>query len=189
VRDKILLFAILAAWNAPSIAHADGGIVRLCEVRAGRRITVFTAPTLLRAGPMDISILVQDVASGKPVLDLPIVVVACPIADPERTIRAHATTEAATNKLLHAAQLKLPEAGAWRVEVIVEGAPQEAAFHFDVIVAQAAPPWLDLSLWIGWPLLAVGLFALHQWLVSRRPRRFNDAHDFKAESTAADGRK
>jgi hypothetical protein len=164
VRDKVLLIAVLTAWNAPAIASADGGIVRLCEVRAGRRITIFTAPTLLRAGPMDVSVLVQDVASGKPVLDLPIVVSAFPIPDPRRSISAHATTEAATNKLLHAAQLNLPEAGAWRIEVIVEGAQQEAALRFDVVVAQEPPPWLDMSLWIGWPLLAIGVFAFHQWL-------------------------
>ena len=46
------------AWNVPAIACADGGTVRLCEVRDGRRITVLTAPTLLRAGPLDVSVLV-----------------------------------------------------------------------------------------------------------------------------------
>jgi hypothetical protein len=187
VRDKVLLIAILAAWNAPAIAYADGGIVRLCEVRDGRRITIFTSPTPLRAGPMDVSVLVQDVASGKPVLDLPIVVSAYPIPDPQRSISAHATTEAAINKLLHAAQLKLPESGAWRIEVIVEGAQKEPALSFDVVVAQPPPPWLDMSLWIGWPLLAIGLFAFHQWLVSWR-QALSGQNRLQALSVAEDFR-
>ena len=130
MRDKVLLIAILAAWNAPAVAHADGGIVRLCEVRAGRRITIFTAPTFLSTGPMDVSVLVQDVASGKPVLDVPIVVSAYPITDPRRRISVRATTDAATNKLLQAAQLALPEAGMWHIEVSVEGAHQEIPARF-----------------------------------------------------------
>src|ERR1019366_4195787 len=146
-----------------------GGIVRLCEVRDGRRITIFTSPTPLRAGPMDVSVLVQDVASGKPVLDLPIVVSAYPIPDPQRSISAHATTEAAINKLLHAAQLKLPESGAWRIEVIVEGAQKEPALSFDVVVAQPPPPWLDMSLWIGWPRLPLRLLPFSPRLLRRRP--------------------
>ncbi len=170
MRGKILLIAIFTVWNAPTIACADGGTVRFCEVRDGRRITIFTAPTLLRAGLVDVSVLVQDVGSGNPLLDLPIVVSAYPIADPRRRISAPATTEAATNKLLHAAQLKLPEAGAWRIEVVVEGAQHEPGIRFDLDVAQQPPPWLDLSLWIGWPLLAIGVFAVHQYLVhSRQP--------------------
>jgi hypothetical protein len=168
VRGKVLLITMWTAWNASAIAHADGGTVRFCEVRDGRRITVFTAPTLLRAGPLDVSVLVQEVDSGKPLLDLPIVVSAYPIPDPWPKISAPATTEAATNKLLHMAQLKLPEAGTWRIEVVVEGAQQETAIRFDVFVAQAPPRWLDMSLWIGWPLLAIGVFAFHQYLVHRR---------------------
>jgi hypothetical protein len=163
-----LVIALLTAWNMPAIARADGGTVRVCEERAGRRITVFTAPTSIRAGPLDVSVLVQDVASRKPLLDVPIVVSAYPITDPQRIISAPATTDAATNKLLHAAQLNLPEAGTWRIEVVTDGLPQESAIRFDVVVAPPAPPWLDMSLWIGWPLLAIGLYAIHQGLVQRR---------------------
>jgi len=168
VRNTCLLIALLTAWHAPTIARADGGIVRVCEVRAGRRITVFTAPTSMRAGPQDVSVLVQDVVSGKPLLDVPIAVSAYPIADPRRKTCVPATTDATTNKLFHAAQLNLPDAGSWRVEVVADALPQEPPIGFDVVVAPPAPPWLDMSPWIAWPLLAIGLYALHQWLVQRR---------------------
>jgi hypothetical protein len=168
MRTKVLLLAVLTAWNVPAPTYADGGTVRASEVRDGRRITVFTSPMFLRSGPMDISVLVQDVASGKPLLDVPIVVSAYPILDPRRKISAPATTDTATNKLLHAAQLTLPEEKTWRIEVVVDGMQQEPAIAFDVVVAPPLPPWLGMSLWIGWPLLAIGLFACHQWLVHRR---------------------
>jgi hypothetical protein len=170
VRDKVLLITLLTAWNVPEIAHADGGTVRLCEVRDGRRITVFTSPTYLHSGPVDVSVVVQDVASGRPLLHLPIVVSAYPIRDPLRRTSALATTEGATNKLMYAARLQLPEAGAWRIEAVVEGLQREPPLHFDVVVAPAPPPWLEMSPWICWPLLAIAFFVFHQWLVhTRRP--------------------
>jgi hypothetical protein len=45
-------------------AKADGGSLLLSEKRGGYQITVFTAPTPFRAGPVDISTLVQDASSG-----------------------------------------------------------------------------------------------------------------------------
>ena len=169
MRDKVLLIALLTAWNAPTIACADGGTVRFSEVRDGRRITVFTSPTFACAGTLDVSVLMQDVASGRPLLDLPIVVSAYPISDPQRIVSASATMNAATNKLLHAAQINLPEAGAWRIKVVVgDGLQRGAPICFDVVVASPPLPWLDLAAWIGWPLLAIGLFVFHQWLAHRR---------------------
>ena len=48
-----------AAWG-------DGGTVRLSRCEGDYRISVFTAPTPFRAGPVDISVLVQDAATGEP---------------------------------------------------------------------------------------------------------------------------
>ena len=69
--------------------------------------------------------------------------------------------------------LHLPEAGAWRIEVIVgDGLQRGAPICFDVVVASPPLPWLDLAPWIGWALLAIGLFVFHQWLVHRRRPSF-----------------
>ena len=54
----------LGTWCAP--ASADGGSLRLSEKKGGYQITVFTAPTPFRAGPVDISVLVQDALTGDP---------------------------------------------------------------------------------------------------------------------------
>ena len=101
---------LLAAWCAP--AYGDGGMVRLSAKKRGYLITVFTAPTPFRAGPVDISVLVQDALTGEPTDPRPRVTVR--MTKPgQLALEYPATTEAATNKLLHAAQFELPDAGRW----------------------------------------------------------------------------
>ena len=141
--------------------------MRFSGRRDGLRITVFTAPNPLRAGPVDVSVLVQD-ASGRPLTDVPVAVRAHPAGDPARQVSGPATAEAATNKLLLAAPLEFGEPGRWRVEVGVMGPGGTVRIDFDVEVAEAPPPWLNLSLWVGWPFAAVLLFAAHRRLTRRR---------------------
>src|SRR5262249_156491 len=50
---------------SPGHARADGGTVRLSQRAGGYQVTVFTEPTPLRAGPVDVSVLVQDAATGQ----------------------------------------------------------------------------------------------------------------------------
>ena len=60
----IVGWLLLGTWCAPAIA--DGGSMRLSGKKGGYQITVFTAPTPFRAGPVDISVLVQDASTGDP---------------------------------------------------------------------------------------------------------------------------
>ena len=46
-------------------ARGDGGTLRLSRSEGNYRISVFTAPTPFRAGPVDISVLVQDAITGE----------------------------------------------------------------------------------------------------------------------------
>src|SRR5947207_4622353 len=48
------LLPVAALFLSPAVAAADGGTIRLSEQKGNYRITVFTSPTLLRAGPLDI---------------------------------------------------------------------------------------------------------------------------------------
>jgi hypothetical protein len=175
VYGRLTLIVVLMAWLAlaaePPVALADGGALRFSERRDGRIVTVFTTPTPLRAGLVDVSALVQDSDSGRPLRNVSIVVHAFPIHHAAARVSAAATTEAATNKLLRAARLELSKPGRWHVEVIVSGTSQGQPIGFDVEVAEAFPPWLQMSLWIGWPLVAIGLFAVHQFRIRRRLAR------------------
>jgi hypothetical protein len=147
---------------------ADGGTLRLRERAGGYQVAVFTSPAPVRAGPVDVSVLVQDAATGEVVPDAQ-VVVRLTTPGTEDVLEQAATAEPATNKLFRAAVFQLPAPGRWDVEVAVDGPDGPASLRFDVQAADAPPRWLDLWPWFTWPALAVTLFAVHRLLVRRRP--------------------
>jgi hypothetical protein len=167
------LLAGLVLGVGPSVAAADGGTVRYSGRQADRLVTVFTDPTPLRTGLVDVSVLVQDANSGQALADVPIIISAEPIDHSQQPITVGATVEAATNKLLRAAQFDLASPGRWHLEVDVDGSGQELPIEFDVEVTEGLPAWVEMSLWIGWPLAAIGLFGVHQVLVHRRTARLS----------------
>src|SRR5262245_57509278 len=50
-------------------AHADGGTVQFKKSAGPFSITVFTTPSPLRAGPVDISLMIQSSVNQQPLLD------------------------------------------------------------------------------------------------------------------------
>jgi hypothetical protein len=153
-----------------SFLRADGGSVRLSEQQGKYRITVFTAPTPVRAGPVDVSVLVQEAATGELA---PGVRVMIKLERPESagwTLQYPATTEAATNKLFHAATFDLPEPGCYLVEVQIDGDLGEAQVRFELSADEGSPQWPSMWACVGWPVVAILLFGVHQRLVRRRSR-------------------
>jgi hypothetical protein len=146
--------------------------VRLRERAGGYQITVFTSPTPIRAGPVDVSVLVQDAETAEYVPEARVTLcMKAPGAG--QVLEYPATTEAATNKLFRAAGLRLPEPGWWDVAVAVEGPRGPALVRFGVQADDPLPRWLDLWPWFGWPALVVALFGIHRALVRRKlsPRK------------------
>ena len=78
------------------------------------------------------------------------------------------TTQAATNKLYYAATFNLPEVGWYSVEVSIVGALGETQVCFDVEAAEPLPPGLVMLPRVGWPLLVIAIFVVHQLLVRWR---------------------
>jgi hypothetical protein len=154
----------------PALARADGGTLRFSKQSGGYRITLFTLPTALRAGVVDFSVLVQSADSERPVLDVPVTVHVNPEKEPQRRTGGLATTAAATNKLFRAIQLELPEPGRWHVEVAVHAPGHSVQVKTELEVGSPLPSWIDLGMWIGWPLGAIMVFGIHQVLVRRKVR-------------------
>jgi hypothetical protein len=153
-------------------ARGDGGTVRLSRCEGGLQISVFTAPTPFRAGPVDISVLVQDAITGAPIPEARITVKLSPRDQSVLPICLAATSDAATNKLLKAAVLELPEPGRWEVEVAIEGGQRVGRVRFELEAAGRAPQWPVIWPWIGWPAPVILLFSIHQLLVWRKSRPF-----------------
>jgi hypothetical protein len=163
--------ALVLLLLCPAVARADGGTLRFSKECANYRITLFTAPTSLRAGRVDFSVLVQSADSEAPLLDIPVTVHVFPEGVPQQRIGGPATTAAATNKLFRAIQLELPEPGRWHVEVVVQAPQGPARLETELDVGPPLPSWINLGMWIGWPAGVVLLFALHQALVRRHGRQ------------------
>jgi hypothetical protein len=161
-----LLFSSLIS-HPSSLVRADGGAVRVREQAGAYQVTVFTSPTPFRAGPVDVSVLVQDAETGECVPEAR-VSVRLTARGTGGVLEYPATAEAATNKLFHAAVFRLPELGWWNVEVAVEGPHGPALLRFEVQADEPLPRWLELWPWFAWPALAVAFFGLHQVLVRRR---------------------
>lgn len=179
-RWRVLSFLALLFFSVPSVL-ADGGAIIAREKVNGLDLTVFASPFPLRAGPVDLSVLVQD-AKGNAVLDaevdlgwttssptvstdwLP------PCCSMETALgKTPALRTHSQNKLLYGAILPVRSAGPSDISVTVKTPDTQASLSISV---EAQPPRAPALTY--WPLLvfppaAVGLFALHQRL-SRRSR-------------------
>ena len=151
-----------------SAARADGGTLRLSEEKGNYQIAVFTAPTPLRAGLVDVSALVQNAATHEPVSDVLITIKAAPRDRPGAAVRRRATFDAATNKLFQAATLNLKEPGWWQLEIGLDGPLGKTTTALDVEVAKPLPKYLAMWPWLTWPALPILLFGTHQFLARRR---------------------
>src|SRR5258708_15793531 len=107
---RLLLFSSFIL-HPSSFSRADGGAVRLSQRRGDYQITVFTAPTPFRAGPVDVSILVQDAATKQALPKAQVTVRVAPLARRRAAVPYTATTAAAKNQLPPAAPLRPPKPG------------------------------------------------------------------------------
>jgi cytochrome c oxidase assembly factor CtaG len=162
VGAALLLMGIRPAWG-----H-HGGEVRLMEKAGPFVITVFSDPTPLRVGPVDISVMVQDGDSGRPILDAEVTVRLQERGTGGPPIITQATRQNATNKLLYAALVNLPAPGLWGLQVTTQY--QEQAADVTCMVTAAAPRSTLRSRWPYAALLSamIGSVALHHWHRRRR---------------------
>ena len=168
-RLKLTAIVLLVMLYA-RFALADGGTVLTTTEQDGYRITVLASPTPLRAGPVDVSVLVQNSDTGT-IVDTADVAVSMRQTDGSQLpLRSMATRAAATNKMFRAALFMLPQSGLWRLSTIVTVHDRQLESEADFEAAAALPQFSDLWFWTGWPAIAIGLFAAHRGLVNRSKR-------------------
>jgi len=174
VRFRAVAIGLALGWllcvSCVAAARGDGGTLRLWDRQGTYEIAVFTAPNPFVAGPVDISVLILDCTTGEPVLDANVSVKVEPLGRPDEAVTHSATTEAATNKLFHAALFEIPEPGLWLVEVAIGGVKEDAKVRFTLEAAGARPRWMVLWPWVCWPAPVILLYGIHQRLVWRKTR-------------------
>ena len=150
-----------AALLAAVSASGDGGLLRLNQVVGDVQIAVFTAPTPLRVGTVDVSVMVQRAAAQTPVLDAEVEIV---LRSGGVARAAAATHAAATNKLLYVALIEVPAAGRWEIAARVRSGGVEATVATEVDVAPPLGAAWDHWPYLVLPALVIALFAIHQTL-------------------------
>lgn len=162
--------ACLVIGALPAQSIADGGVVRVSDKQGDYRITVLTSPNPFRAGPIEISVLVQDAATREPASDVDVVVEMSARDRHELIYRAKALPETASNRLFRAARFDLAESGRWHVnvEVPAHAGQKSARTEFDVEVGDHLPRWRAFWPWFSWPAVVVIAFCLQQTFASRR---------------------
>ena len=174
-----IVVAVVIFSVRPSNLFADGGTLRLSQSKGDLQISVFTSPAVLRVGMIDVSVLIQDAASGKVRIDLPSVVRLQSIEDANLVVECATSATDATNKLFRAALVDVPKAGDWKVQVLVGQnsaddkniAANQVVPEFQIAVGPPLPAWLEIAPWISWPFAVVGLFFVHQAMKSGSIRR------------------
>lgn len=172
------LIACLLISAAPCLA--DGGAIIARQTINGLELTVFASPAPLRAGPVDVSVLVQDEQTGKPVLDATVDVLwssvspdspdwlppCCSMETGPGAVPA--TRGHSQNKFLYSAIVPVRSAGPSEFVIRSRSGDREALISCDVEAGPPRPPALAYWPFLALPPFAVAGFALHQRLSRRR---------------------
>jgi len=161
----LLLLAVLGTWTAPGL-FADGGAVVLHRDAGPFVITVFASPAPLRAGPADLSVMIQRRDSLDPVLDA---AVSLTVERNGAGLTLAATRDQAQNKLLYAATVNLTEPGLRKYSVNVHHGAEDSELSGTLSVE---PPQPKIDAYWGYfalPPLCIAIFVIHQ-LLARRQR-------------------
>lgn len=150
--------------KVPTARGHHGGVVQLKEQAGPFIITVFTEPTPLRAGPTEISVMVQDRDSQRPVLDAEVTLQLEKRGSGDPEIVANATREKATNKLMYATDVELPAPGQWHLQVMVHRGVLSGQITGKLMAARRRSTLVSLSPYLALLPVGFGLFALHRRL-------------------------
>ena len=126
MKPRTFLLATLMLLVQAS-AFADGGAVQLRKVAGAFVITLLASPAPLTAGPVDISVLLQDRDGLEPVLDANVSLFLREETSGAQ-IKVRATREQTQTNPLYAAPLTLDAPGKWRVAVKIS---QRGGLHGD----------------------------------------------------------
>lgn len=143
----------------------DGGTVQFRKQAGPLLITVFSAPTPLRAGVADFTVLVQNSHDTGVVLDAEVVLTLSKVDASD--ISVPATHAQATNKLLYAAHPVLPAAGDWRLIVSVKSQGTAVSVDGVITVMPTQPSIMAYWLYIAMAPAGILFFVVNQWLKSR----------------------
>lgn len=160
MRVCLALFLLVGPFIATT--RGDAGLVRLSEKVGPYRLTVMTSPTPLRAGPVEISIFVESVADRSLAAEVTVNIAPRDHPDDGKDYRLEA------NPLGTTVNVDLSRGGWWQLRLTIDGLVGNAEKTLLLEVGDALPRWREMMFWVALPLVPIGLYIVHQWLVRRR---------------------
>jgi hypothetical protein len=183
IRATLILCCLLLV--SARMSWADGGAIQFQGDAGTFHVTVFTQPTILRAGLIDITLLLQERSDLNPLLDAQVRF--------GLTAQDSATTQAAPwmppacamnktadlsdipaklghgeNRLLYGAVVQIPSTGRWQLKARIQRGAESAEIETLLTVAPAPLP--PLAYWHLFLLVPAGImgFALLQMARARK---------------------
>ena len=160
-------------------AWADGGAILARQKVGDLDVTIFASPAPLRAGPVDISVLVQEAGKTTTVMDANVEVVwsaspdapiewmppCCSMGTLDRmpAVRGHSQ-----NKTLYSAIVPVKSAGPSQFSVRIQRGDVSEAISCDVEVQPPRSPILAYWPFLAFPPFFIAGFALHQRLSRKK---------------------
>jgi hypothetical protein len=167
------------------VAWADGGAIQFQGDAGAFRVTVFTQPPVLRAGFVDVTLLLQDRSNQNPLLNAKVTFdlatlqsantqqtewmpPACAMNKTLDLSNVPATLGHGENRLLYGAVVQIPNSGPWQLKAHIERDIESAELETVLDVKPALlPPLAYWHLFLLAPAAVLG-FVLHQMARGRR---------------------
>lgn len=173
--QQIPLVLLLVAGE--HLLWADGGKVQLQKQAGPFLLTLFSDPSEIRVGRVDLSVLCQKSEDKSTVLDAKVFLHLTKPGGVEIVeFTLPATHEAATNKTLYAAHLDLPSPGKWRVKVDARRGTDEASVSGDLNVLPKEPLLVTY-----WPFFVIVPLIALLFAINRRLRRGRELRHPRAQ--------
>jgi hypothetical protein len=172
-----LIFCVILFLARTS--RADGGAIQFQDDTGPFHVTVFTLPPILSAGPVDVTVLVQDRSKLSPLLDASVTLdliaqgdgapgkdawwpPACSLDKSAPLTGIPAKLNHGENRLLYGALLQIPNSGAWQLRINIQrDNERESIGTLLKVNPPASPPLAYWHLLILPPLGVLG-FVLNQ---------------------------
>jgi hypothetical protein len=183
---------MLATILVPSVAWADGGVVRAREAQGPFLVTIFSPAEISTAIVTDVTVMVQRRQSDDVVMDAIVDLTFTPPpgastqpdemrggncccmsalsgdAQPGQPLSLRATRAQAANKLLYGVSANLAAVGDWQLRASVRHGNEQASVMCTLAVAKPPRQAAAILPYIVLPPLTIALFATNQWLKRRR---------------------
>lgn len=165
----IILLIVSGGWwahHVPAVSAHGGGTMQVASAAAGPyRVTVWTAPSVARAGdPIHVTVAVASAVNDAPVLDAEVRVRLSPLERGGPALTRVATTGQSANKLYYETDFTVADGGLYEVGISVRGPQGEGVVSFEAELEPARNTnWFLIAGLAGLGVIvAVGLFRVWQ---------------------------